>query len=144
MEVVAFVGQFLPSGGGFVSIFPFGGFSMFPCCLPGASVGQFGDFRFPGTEQRMVATESHTPCKKKGKSESEGNEKHLIRHEYLSMGWDVMGMTLHTYPKPTSPSPASITSLMPLLGKRGEVIECRKDRETGSQDQGRERHSFLK
>ena len=61
MEVVAFVGQFLPSGGGFVSIFPFLGFSMFPCCLPGASVGQFWDFRFPGTEQRMVATESHTP-----------------------------------------------------------------------------------
>ena len=29
MEVVAFVGQFLPSGGGFVSIFPFGGFSWF-------------------------------------------------------------------------------------------------------------------
>ena len=45
MEVVAFVGKFF----------------MVPCCLPEASVGQFGDFRFPGTEQRMVATESHTP-----------------------------------------------------------------------------------
>ena len=122
-------------------IFPFGGFSWFLVVYLELLLDSLGIFVSLGRSREWLPL-SHIHLG--GKKWKWGNWKNLIRHEYLSMGWDGIYSRLHTYPKPTSPSLASITSLMPLLGKRGEVIECRKDRETGSQDQGRERHSFLK
>ena len=49
----------------------------------------------------------------------------------------------YIYLRLTSPSPASITSLMPLFGKSVEAMEWRNVRVIGVHDQGKERHSSL-